>query len=106
MQYEAASPQEYLENLESDWRKEKLMQIRDVIKKHGNDLTEYMEYKMMAFGYEGKAVFHLNAQRAYVSLYVGSIDKIDKAREMLTDLDIGKGCIRIKKSVNIDETQL
>ena len=106
MQYEASSPKAYLENLESDWRKEKLMQVRNLIKTHGEDLTEYMEYKMLAFGYEEKAVFHLNAQRAYVSLYVGSIDKIDQAREMLDDLDIGKGCIRIKKSVNIDETQL
>jgi len=106
MQYDAASPKEYLENLESDWRKEKLMQVRDLIIKNGSDLIEYMEYKMLAFGYEEKAVFHLNAQKSYVSLYVGSIDKINQASQMLVDLDMGKGCIRIKKSVKINETGL
>jgi uncharacterized protein YdhG (YjbR/CyaY superfamily) len=106
MQYDAASPKEYLENLDTDWRKEKLVQVRDLINTHGKDLTEYMEYKMLAFGYNEKAVFHLNAQRAYVSLYVGNIEKVERAREMLDGLDIGKGCIRIKKSVNIGETKL
>ena len=33
MQYEVKTPSEYLEQLENDWRKEKLMQVREMIKK-------------------------------------------------------------------------
>ena len=106
MQYEAKTPREYLESLENDWRKEKLENIRQLIKKHGPDLNEGIEYKMLSFGSNKKKVFHLNAQRAYVSLYVGTINKVDNAEELLKEFDIGKGCIRIKKKVEIQETGL
>jgi len=106
MQYDVRTPGEYLEKLENDWRKEKLNQVREMIKKHGPDLNEDIEYKMLSYGYHGKTVFNLNAQRAYVSLYVGTIDKVDDAKDLLKDFDTGKGCIRIKKKVEIQETGL
>jgi uncharacterized protein YdhG (YjbR/CyaY superfamily) len=76
MQYDVKTATEYLENLQQDWRKEKLKQVRSLIKKHGIDLNESIEYKMLAYGMRGKNIFHLNAQIAYVSLYVGTINKI------------------------------
>ena len=106
MQYEAKTPGEYLEKLDSDWRKEKLEQVREIIKKHGPHLNEGMEYKMLSFGNGEKNIFHLNAQQAYVSLYVGNIEKVENARELLKGFDMGKGCIRIKKKVNISESGL
>jgi len=106
MQYEAKTPTEYLENLESDWRKEKLKQVRDMIKKHGPDLNEGIEYKMLSYGKNEKNIFHLNAQKAYVSIYVGNIDKVENANELLKDLDRGKGCIRIKKKTVLLESRL
>jgi len=106
VQYESKTPSEYLEVLENDWRKEKLECIRKLIKKHGPDLIEAIEYKMLSFGKNGKNIFHLNAQRAYVSLYVGTISKVDNAREFLKDFDTGKGCVRIKKNVDIQKTGL
>ncbi len=106
MQYNVKTPKEYLERLESDWRKEKLQEVRDLILKYDSDLNENIEYKMLAFGKNGKNIFHLNAQKNYVSLYVGTIKKVEKGQELLKDFDIGKGCIRIKKSTNISETQL
>ncbi len=36
-------------------------------------------------------LFHLNAQKAYVSLYVGDLDKIEQARELFKDCKLGKG---------------
>jgi len=106
MQYEAETPTEYVEKLENDWRKEKLQQVREIIKTHGPDLNEGIEYKMLSFGNDEKNIFYLNAQRVYVSLYVGDINKVKNAQELLKDFDIGKGCIRIKKSVEIPETDL
>ncbi len=106
MQYNVKTPTEYLEHLEPDWRKEKLIQIRELIIKHDPDLKENIEYKMLAFGKNGKNIFHLNAQKNYVSLYVGTIKKVEKGQELLKDFDLGKGCIRVKKNVEISETQL
>ncbi len=106
MQYDVKTPVEYLEQLESDWRKHKLEEIREIIQKHAPDLKESIEYKMLSYGKSGTSVFHLNAQSAYVSLYVGNIDNVENAQEILKDFDRGKGCIRVKKSVSIPETGL
>ncbi len=106
MQYQAETPSEYIEQLESDWRKDKLEQVRKLIKKQGPHLNEGIEYKMLSYGNSEKNIFHLNAQRAYVSLYVGNIDKVENAQELLKGFDRGKGCIRIKKKVNISESGL
>lgn len=106
MQYEAKTPKEYLEKLENDWRKVKLEKVREMIKKQGPSLKEGIEYKMLSYGSEEKNIFHLNAQSAYVSLYVGNIDKVDDSKELLKDFDKGKGCIRIKKTVDLSSTGL
>jgi uncharacterized protein YdhG (YjbR/CyaY superfamily) len=106
MQYEAKTPGEYFEKLENDWRKDKLIQVRELLKKHGPDLEEGIEYKMLSYGKSEKSIFHLNAQSAYVSLYVGSIHKVEGAQELLKAFDTGKGCIRIKKKVEIQKTGL
>jgi len=106
MQYEVKSPSEYLDKLENDWRRDRLNQVREMIKKHGPDLNEGIQYKMLAYDLDGKSIFNLNAQRAYISLYVGTINKVDNAHELLKAFDTGKGCIRIKKRVEIQETGL
>ena len=106
MQYEVKTPSEYLERLDIDWRREKLIQVRELIKKHDPDLDEGIQYKMLSYSKNGKSIFNLNAQKAYVSLYVGTIHKVDDAQELLKDFDTGKGCIRIKKKSEIQETGL
>lgn len=106
MQYDVKSPSEYLDNLETDWRKNKLEEVREMIQSNGPDLKESIEYKMLCYGKEGKSIFHLNAQKGYVSLYVGDINKIADSRMMLKDFDMGKGCIRIKKSIELSKTKL
>lgn len=103
MQYEASTPEKYMTQLEDDWRKAKLEKVRKFILKAHPLMEEGVEYKMLSYALQGKNIFHLNAQRAYVSLYVGSIQKIDGAQDMLRDFDLGKGCIRIKKRVDVEE---
>ncbi|AKP50207.1 iron chaperone [Cyclobacterium amurskyense] len=106
MQYEAKTPSEYLKELENDWRKVKLEEIRKLIKNKGPSLQEGIEYKMLSFGNGEKNIFHLNAQSAYVSLYVGNIDKVENAQDLLRAFDKGKGCIRIRKSIDLSKTGL
>jgi len=108
MQYDVATPAEYLDILENDWRREKLLQMREMILDYAPELEEKIRYKMLNFGQEDREdyLFALNAQKHYVSLYVGSISKIDPSGDMLKDFNLGKGCIRVRKTLNLDETQL
>ncbi len=106
MQYEAETPEEYLAKIEKDWRKEVLENIRTLITSYAPELEEGIQYKMLCYGDKSRKLFHLNAQKAYVSLYVGNIDKIEHARDLLKGLDVGKGCIRVKKRPDLGQTNL
>ncbi len=106
MQYDAKTPAEYIDLLENDWRREALLAVRDYIMKYGPDLEEGIQYKMLHYGLNDQTVFNLNAQRNYVSLYIGNIDKIPGGKALFKAFDLGKGCIRIKKSTDIAETGL
>lgn len=106
MQYESKNASEYIEHLENDWRKEKLEEVRNIIKSNGPNLKEGIEYKMLSYHLGDKPIFHLNAQKAYVSLYVGAITKVANSETLLKEFDVGKGCIRIKKNTDIPETKL
>jgi len=106
MQYDAKNSDEYLELLEDDWRKEKLLAIREMILAFAPELEEVIRYKMLNYGKDDKYVFALNAQKHYVSLYVGTIDKVENAESLLAGYNYGKGCIRVKKSIKIEDTGL
>jgi uncharacterized protein YdhG (YjbR/CyaY superfamily) len=106
MLYEAKTPEAYLSMLEEDWRKEKLLQVRAMILQLAPQLEEGIQYKMLAYKLDGHAVFQLNAQKNYVSLYVGNISKVERGAEPLQPFSLGKGCIRIKKSLDLNSTQL
>jgi uncharacterized protein YdhG (YjbR/CyaY superfamily) len=106
MQYDVQSPQEYMESLDDDWRRAKLQELRTLIHSHGPDLVEGISYKMLSYSDERGAIFGLNAQKHYVSLYVGDASKIDPDGSLLRGLNVGKGCIRVTKSIAIAATGL
>ena len=106
MQYDASTPQEYVAQLEDDWRKPCLLKIRDLLINTCPTLDEAINYKMLAYSDNRGPLFHLNAQKNYVSLYIGDAKKVDPSGELLKGLDVGKGCLRFKKSTNIDDTDL
>ncbi|MGH1539234.1 MAG: iron chaperone [Arenicella sp.] len=106
MQYDVSNPQEYLEALDLDWRKEKLQELRDIILKQDSAIWETISYKMLCFKLNDSELFHLNAQRGYVSLYCGNTKKIDPEGELLKGLNIGKGCIRFTKTKDISKTSI
>ena len=102
MQYDVATPEEYLDALEPDWRRDKLQSLRGLITARAPDLEEVISHKMLGYRDGRGPVFHLNAQKAYVGFYVGNIAKIDPEGALLNGLNLGKGCIRFKKSNEID----
>ncbi|MCK9526069.1 MAG: DUF1801 domain-containing protein [Limnochordia bacterium] len=106
MQYDVKNPEEYLEVLDADWRKDKLLEIRRMILEYGPELEESIKYKMLSYDGGDEAILALNAQKSYVSLYVGTIDKVENASTLLEPFDTGKGCIRVRKSVDIHNTGL
>lgn len=106
MQYEVATPEEYIEKLDNDWRKEKLQLVRQIILDAAPELEEAIRYKMLGYKSGEELVFSLNAQKNYVSFYVGNISKIDPDGKLLKGLNLGKGCVRISKSVDISKTGL
>jgi len=106
MQYDVTSPAAYLSELDDDWRRRTLEQLRDLILASAPDLKERIHYRMLCYSSDRGNLFHLNAQKHYVSLYVGDAEKIDPDGSLLSGLDVGKGCIRFRKSVSVDETRI
>ncbi|MEE9326474.1 MAG: DUF1801 domain-containing protein [Cocleimonas sp.] len=106
MQYDAKTPSEYIEILDDDWRREKLEELRVLIKLKAPSLFEGINYKMLSYGDENSNVFHLNAQKHYVSLYVGNVGIIDPDGELLKGINIGKSCIRFNKSLSLSDTRI
>ena len=104
MQYDVKTPEEYLEALEDDWRREKLLELRKLIKEIGPDLVEGIDYKMLSYRDERGILFGLNAQKHYVSLYAGNIEKIDPEGTLLQGLNLGKGCVRFSKTTEVGKT--
>jgi uncharacterized protein YdhG (YjbR/CyaY superfamily) len=106
MQYEAKTPKEYITNLENDWRKEKVEELRKLIKSSAPEIEESINYKMLCYRGKEGIIFHLNAQKNYVSLYVGDTNKIDPDGELLMGIDVGKGCIRFRKTTSLTDTRV
>lgn len=106
MQYDVKSPTEYINQLEKDWRLEKVQQLRKIIQTKAPKLVEGIHYKMLSYSDAEGVLFQLNAQMNYVSFYVGDIKKIDPEGILLKGLNLGKGCVRFKKSINITETRI
>ena len=106
MQYEARSPEAYLAQLEDDWRKETLLQIRALIQNLAPELDERIHYKMLGYGKKDRFAFHLNAQKGYVSLYAGNLSEIDPDGTLLKELSVGKGCIRFSKTKSVSGSRI
>lgn len=104
MQYDVQTPEEYLNMLEDDWRREKLLELREIILEYGPDLVEGIDYKMLSYRDERGIAIALNAQKNYVALYVGDAKKVDPDGTLLAGLDVGKGCIRFTKTKEISRT--
>jgi uncharacterized protein YdhG (YjbR/CyaY superfamily) len=103
MQYDVNSVNDYLDALESDWRKEKLLQVRTLLMECFPELEEGINYKMLCYRFNDEPVFHLNAQQKFIGFYVGDIQKIDPTNQIGEHFNVGKGCVRISKTKQVVE---
>lgn len=106
MQSAAKTPAEYIDRLEDDWRKAKLLELRELIRKLGPELEEGIRYKVLSYSGSKGGAFALAAQKNSVNFYVGSAKKVDTDGSLLRGLDVGKGCIRFTKTVAIADTRI
>ncbi len=61
---------------------------------------------MLTFSCNQGGGFALNAQKNSVNFYVGTAKKVDPDGALLAGLDVGKGCIRFKKSKAVADTRI
>lgn len=106
MQYDVATPEEYLAALDADWRRDTLIELRNLVFELAPDIKEEIKYRMLSYDDDQGGLFGLNAQKHYVSFYVGDISKVDPAGELLKDLSMGKGCIRFSKTRKVADTRM
>jgi len=106
MQYDVSTPAAYIAALEEDWRKSKLIELRQMIHDRSDEIMEDIQYKMLHLYNEASTLCHLNAQKNYVSLYIGDARKLDADGSLLKGINCGKGCIRFKKSDNLQSPNI
>ena len=101
MQSKASSVDQYLAELPAD-RLEQLTAVRALCAAHLPDHEETMEYGMPVYRRNGKAEFAWASQARYISLYVMKLGVIEANAELLRDLNVGQGCIRLAPSRQLD----
>lgn len=106
MQYDVSTPAAYIQALEDDWRKPKLLELRQMILDRSDEIMEDIQFKMLHFYNDANSLCHLNAQKNYVSLYLGDIKLVDPDGSLLKGINCGKGCIRFKKSDNLQDSNI
>ena len=102
MIYDAASPEDYLSHLDDDWRKERLCKIRDIFLAVPG-ANEGLQYKMLHYAVGEASLGLLNAQRAYVAIYMDDLAALDPDGALRAGLDCGKSCVRVKQRTDMDK---
>ncbi len=104
MKYEADSPDAYLTAIDDDWRKDRLLAIRDMLLAVP-DMREGIGYGMLQYRLHGDVFAHLNAQKAYVGVYLGDLERIDPGAAIRGKMNCGKSCVRVRKSDDLEAVQ-
>ena len=86
---------EYLKSLAPE-RRAALAKLRSLVFEVAPDAVETMKYRMPTYEYGDAVLCAFASQKHYVSLYMDT-DIVEKHREELTGLSIGKSCIRFRK---------
>ena len=101
MQYDADTPDEYLNLLEDDWRRDCLLAIREILRSVPG-VTEGIGHKMLQYRFKGDVFAHLNAQKGYVGVYLGELERIDPGGAIRGNMSCGKTCLRVRKRDGIE----
>jgi len=102
MQSKAKNVDDYLEEV-PEKRRQALEQLRTLCLENLTGYEESMEYGMPSYKPAGGEVeVAFASQKSYVSFYILKQDVLDRHRESLKGINVGKGCIRYTKPEKID----
>ena len=85
----------YLSGLEPE-RRAALAALRLLVLDTVPGVVETMRYRMPTYEYKGGVVCAVASQKNYMSLYM-DVDLVERHRDELAGLDVGKSCIRFRK---------
>ena len=102
MQSEAKTVTKYLKEVPEE-RQASLAQLRALCLDVLEGYEESMEYGMPSYKKkDGEIEVAFASQKQYISFYLLKKDVLDKFRDQLSGLNVGKGCIRYRKPQQID----
>ena len=102
MQSKAKTVDDYLKEVPEE-RRDSLEQLRKMCLEILGGYEESMEYGMPSYKKkDGEVEVAFASQKKYISFYILKEEVLDKYRESLTGLNVGKGCIRYAKPEKID----
>ncbi|MBT4512515.1 MAG: DUF1801 domain-containing protein [Chloroflexi bacterium] len=103
MQSKANDVDAYLVEVPED-RLEALTRLRKLCQEVLAGYEESMEYGMPSYkkGKDGEVEVAFASQKNYISFYILRQDVFNQHRELLSGLNLGKGCIRYSKPEKID----
>lgn len=96
MKSTATTVPEYLAGLPED-RKAALTKLRALIRKSAPSAKESIQYGMPTYTVDSTGLFAMASQKQYMALYIVDKGVVDRHRQALGNLDVGKGCIRFRK---------
>jgi uncharacterized protein YdhG (YjbR/CyaY superfamily) len=85
----------YLRGLEPE-RQAALSELRSLVLETVPDAVETMRYRMPTYELEGGVLCSIASQKHYMSLYM-DVELVEKHREELAGLNVGKSCIRFTR---------
>jgi len=102
MQSKAKTVDEYLKEVPEN-RQSALAQLRKLCLERLGGYEESMKYGMPSYKKkDGEVEVAFASQKNYISLYILKEEVLNKYREDLAHLNLGKGCIRYSKPQQID----
>lgn len=112
---EAKTPEEYIELIDDAERKAEIIKLDKLIKKVDPELERFILAGMIGYGkfhYKSKsgregdwAIIALASQKNYISVYVCATEGqkyiTEDYKEKLGKVNVGKSCVRFKKTADI-----
>ena len=101
MKYEVLTIAEYVNEIPRE-RKQIITRIIALIRNYFPNVKSSMKYNMPTFN----GVCSVASQKHYISIYIHQTDVLEKYRNELGNLNVGKSCIRFKNDEDFPEFTL
>lgn len=101
MQSKATTVTEYLKTVSAD-RLDALLDLRDLCLQTLKGFKEGMQYGMPSYSFQNEVKVAWDSQKEYISLCILTPEILDLFRDQLKKNDVGKSCIRYKKTADLN----